>query len=149
MQQNLADRIIACASLPDAEMPDSSECASLWITTCSEVPDLVRWISPLISNMLAAKLPESVEISIVETSVNVLSRGILSSKPASDLASTLNSCCDTLRPRSLVRALNLIVDSVCDESQSSEFDRDFKILELFSKFLRLHQPNVLRRFLHD
>lgn len=91
----------------------------------------------MVSNMLAAKLSESVEISIVETSVNVLSRGILSSKPASDLASTLNSCCDTLRPRSLVRALNLIVDSVCDESQYSEFDRDFKVLELFSKFLAI------------
>jgi hypothetical protein len=135
MQQNVMDRITACATQPDAEMPDSPECASLLITTCSEHPDIVHLISPLISNMLSAKLTENVEISIVETSVNVLSRGILSSKPASDLVSTLNSCCDMLCPRSLVRALNLIVDCVNIHPSSSEFDGDFKVLELFSKFL--------------
>jgi len=136
MQEDAMDRVIACASTPtDACMPDSPECASMLITTCSEHPDLVKWISPLVSNMLAAKLPENIEISIVETSVNVLGLGILSSKQASDLASTLNSCCDMLRPRSLVRALNLIVDSVNVQPPSSEFDSDFKVLELFSKFL--------------
>ena len=91
MQQDIKDRVIACATVTEAQMPDSPECACLFITTCSEDPDLVKWISPLIGNMLAAKLPENIEISIVETSVNVLSRGILSSKPASELASSLNS----------------------------------------------------------
>ena len=136
MQEIIMDRVIACATLPsEACLPETPECASLLITTCSEHPNLLKWISSLVNNMFAAKLPESIEISIVETSVNVLCRGVLPSKPASDLVSALNSCCDTLRPRSLVRALNLIVDSVCVQSPSSEFDRDFKVLELFSKFL--------------
>jgi hypothetical protein len=136
MQQIVMDRVISCATLPtEACLPDSPECASLLITTCSEHPDLLKWISPLVGNLFAAKLPEIVEISIVETSVNVLCRGVLSSKPASELVSALNSCCDMLRPRSLVRALSMIVDSVCVQSPLSEFDRDFKVLELFSKFL--------------
>jgi Fanconi anemia group I protein len=135
MQQNIVDRVTACASLPtEGSLPESPECASLLITTCSENSDLVVSMSSLVSNLLAAKLPENVEISIIETSINVLSRGILPNKPASDLVSTLNSCCDMLCPRSLVRALNLIVDSV-SEQPSLEFDRDFKVLELFSKFL--------------
>jgi Fanconi anemia group I protein len=74
-------------------------------------------------------------MAIMETTVQVLCRGILSSKPASDLTAALNSCCDMLCTRSLVCVLDLITDCVNIQSPSLALDRDYKVIEIFSKFL--------------